>query len=131
MTTLYRRIDIEKRGDVNYVLDSKIFEVGDVVELEPIRINCKYPQAENYSNAVYYCDRRDKQFIVIERREIEVSEKDPVISFVLRDEPSVRVTHQYNIVRIDDPSIWINNVPFRFIRLESFKELIFESKIPQ
>lgn len=129
MTTLYRRINIEKRGDTNYVLDSKIFEVGDVIELEHVSINCKYPRAENYSNGEgYSADRRGKQFIVIERKEIEVSEKDPVISFVLRDKPSVRITHQYNLVRIDDPSIWINNVPYRYIRLESYKELIFETK---
>ena len=127
MTTLYRRIDIEKRGDVKYILDSKIFEVGDVVELEPMRINYKDPRSENYSDGEgYFSDRRDKQFIVIERREIKVSEKDPVISFVLTDKPSIRITHQYNLVRIDDPSIWVNNVAFRFIRLESFKELIYE-----
>lgn len=127
MTTLYRRINIEKRGDVNYVLDSKIFEVGDVIELEPMKINYKYPHSENYSSGEgYFSDRKDKQFIVIERREISESNRDPVVSFVMKDKPSVRITHQYNLVRIDDPSIWINNVPYRYIRLESFKELIYE-----
>ena len=132
MTTLYRRINIEKRGDVNYILDSKIFEVGDVIELEHMRINYKDPRSENYSNGEgYFSDRRDKQFIVIERKEIKVFDRDPIISFVLKDKPSVKITHQYNLVRIDDPSIWINNVPYRYIRLDSYKELIFESKIPQ
>ena len=127
MTILYRRINIEKRGDVNYVLDSKIFEVGDVIELEPMKINYKYPHSENYSSGEgYFSDRKDKQFIVIERREISESNRDPVVSFVMKDKPSVRITHQYNLVRIDDPSIWINNVPYRYIRLESFKELIYE-----
>ena len=127
MTTLYRRIDIEKRDDINYVLDSKIFEAGDVIELEPMKINYKYPHSENYSSGEgYFSDRKDKQFIVIERREIEAPERDPVVAFVMKDKPSVRITHQYNLVRIDDPSIWINNVPYRYIRLESFKELIYE-----
>jgi len=127
MTTLYRRIDIEKRDDINYVLDSKIFEIGDVVELEPMLTNFKDPDSNNFAPLECYVnDRLDKQFIVVGKKQKKTDRENPVIAFALRNEPSVRITHEYDVVRIDDPRIWINNVRFNSIRLESFKELIHE-----
>lgn len=132
MTTLYRRIDIEKRDDINHIFDSKVFEIGDVVELEPMAINYKNPRSNNFSKADFsIADRKNKQFIVVGKRQTKTKSDDPVVAFAMQGEKSIRITHEYDVVRIDDPSIWINNVRFNYIRLDSYKELIFESKIPQ
>lgn len=99
-----------------------------MVELEPMVINTFDSKGINFSPVYFEAgEMRDKQFIVVGKRQIEITKEDPVANFVLREREKVRITHHYDVVRLDDPRVSINNVNFSYIRLDSYKELMVET----